>query len=227
MDKMLRSSLLAAAGVLALGACASGSAQQTAQDDMSFFITSVGSGKGADLGGLEGADRHCQTLAEAAGAGGRTWRAYLSTQATGGEPAVNARDRIGQGPWRNAKGEVIAASLEELHGDNNISKATALTEKGQTVNGRGDRPNMHDILTGTQADGTAFAGAEDRTCGNWTLSGTEGAAMVGHHDRMGLRDDAPSRSWNASHPSRGGCSQEALQGTGGAGLFYCFAADQR
>lgn len=214
-------------GLLALAACAGSAAQETAQDDMSFFITSVGSGNGADLGGLEGADRHCQQLAEAAGAGERTWRAYLSTQATGGEPAVNARDRIGQGPWRNAKGEVIAADLEELHGDNHISKATALTEKGQTVNGRGDSPNMHDILTGTQADGTAFAGAEDRTCGNWTLSGAEGAAMVGHHDRMGLRDDAPSKSWNASHPTRGGCSQQALQGTGGAGLFYCFAADQR
>jgi hypothetical protein len=205
--------------VLALGPGAQ------SQQSMTFFVTSVGSGNGADLGGLAGADAHCQQLAQAAGAGG-TWRAYLSTQAADGQPAVNARERIGSGPWQNAQGVVIAASVEELHGQNNLTKATALTEKGQPVNGRGDSPNMHDILTGSQPDGTAFAGPDDMTCGNWTRSGATGAAMVGHHDRMGLRDDAPSRSWNASHASRGGCSQTALQGTGGAGLFYCFAAEQ-
>jgi hypothetical protein len=192
---------------------------------MSFFVTSVGSGNGADLGGLEGADRHCQQLARAAGAGDRTWRAYLSTQAAGGQPAVNARDRIGRGPWRNAKGVVIAHDLEELHGANDLSKETALTERGEVVNGRGDTPNMHDMLTGSQPDGTAFAGAEDRTCGDWAKGGAEGAAMLGHHDRRGLSDDPPAKSWNSSHPSRGGCSQEALRGTGGAGLVYCFAAD--
>ena len=192
---------------------------------MTFFVTSVGPGNGADLGGLEGADQYCQQLAEAVGAGGRTWRAYLSTQAADGQPAVNARDRIGQGPWQNAGGAVIAGDLDELHGDNKLSKETALNERGEMVNGRGDTPNRHDILTGSQPDGTAFAGSEDRTCGDWTMSGAEGAAMLGHHDRQGLRDDAPSRSWNSSHPSRGGCGQEALRGTGGDGLFYCFAAD--
>jgi hypothetical protein len=191
-------------------------------ENMSFFITSAGPGNGADLGGLEGADAHCQQLAEAAGAGGRTWRAYLSTQGDG-EAAVNARDRIGAGPWRNAQGVVVARDIDELHGSNNLTKETALTEEGDVVNGGGDDPNRHDILTGSQPDGTAFAGAEDRTCGNWTSSG-DGAAMLGHHDRQGLQDDEPSRSWNSSHPSRG-CSQEALRGTGGDGLFYCFAAD--
>jgi hypothetical protein len=213
--------------ILALGLSATGvQAQQgSGAADMTFFVTSVGSGKGADLGGLEGADRHCQELAQAVNAGDRRWRAYLSAQASGGQPAVNARDRIGTGPWQNAKGVVIARDLDELHGTNNLSKETGLTEKGETVNGRGDSPNMHDILTGSQPDGTAFAGADDRTCGNWTKGGAEGVAMVGHHDRIGLRDDAPSRSWNSSHPTRGGCSQTALQGTGGAGLLYCFAAD--
>jgi hypothetical protein len=195
-------------------------AQQSS--DMTFFITSVGSGTGADLGGLEGADAHCQALAEAVGAGGHTWHAYLSTQARGDEQAVNARDRVGMGPWQNAEGVAIASDVDELHGANNLSKETALNERGEVVNGRGDTPNMHDILTGSQSDGTAFGGSEDRTCGNWTSS-DEGAAMVGHHDRQGLRDDAPSKSWNSSHPTRGGCSQEALEGTGGAGLFYCFA----
>jgi hypothetical protein len=201
-----------------------GAAAQAQQQDMSFFITSVGPGNGADLGGLEGADAYCQQLADAVGAGGHDWRAYLSTQDAGGEPAVNARDRIGQGPWQNADGVAIATDIAVLHGDNNLDKSTALNERGEQVNGRGDSPNRHDILTGTQPDGTAFAAGEDHTCGNWTSSG-EGAAMVGHHDRMGLRDDAPSKSWNSSHLSRGGCSQEALQGTGGDGLFYCFAAD--
>jgi hypothetical protein len=195
------------------------------QNSMTFFVTSVGSGKGADLGGLTGADQHCQALAQAAGAGGKTWRAYLSTQAMGGTPAVNARDRIGHGPWQNAKGVVIARDITVLHGANNLNKQTALTEKGGVVNGRGDRPNMHDILTGSQLDGTAFAGTEDRTCGNWTKSGSEGAAMLGHHDRMGLTEEPPAKSWNSSHLSRGGCSQDALKSTGGAGLFYCFATD--
>ena len=192
---------------------------QAQQPGMSFFISSTGSGKGADFGGLAGADKHCQSLAAAAGAGKRTWRAYLST--SGAKP-VNARDRIGKGPWRNAKGEVIAKNVKELHANPNINKQTGLTEKGEPVNGRGDSPNKHDILTGSQADGTAFPAGEDRTCGNWTKSG-EGAAMVGHHDRIGLRDDDASRSWNASHASRG-CSDPALQSSGGAGLIYCFAA---
>jgi hypothetical protein len=212
---------IVAMAALSLGLGAGAQAQET---EMSFFITSVGPGTGADLGGLDGADAYCEQLADAAGAGGRTWRAYLSTQEAGGAPAENARDRIGEGPWQNAEGTVIAANLDELHGENNLTKETALDENGEQVNGRGDSPNRHDILTGSQPDGTAFPAGEDRTCANWTSSG-EGSAMVGHHDRMGLRDDAPSKSWNSSHPSRGGCSQEALQGTGGDGLIYCFAAD--
>jgi hypothetical protein len=192
---------------------------------MSFFVTSNGVGKGADLGGIEGADRHCQQLAQAAGAGSRTWHAYLSTQAADGKPAVNARDRIGKGPWQNAKGTVVAKDVDELHAANNLTKQTAPTEKGEVVNGRGDTPNMHDILTGSQPDGTAFAGGDDRTCGNWTKSSAEGAVMMGHHDRQGLTEDPPAKSWNSSHPSRGGCSQDALKGTGGAGLFYCFATN--
>ncbi len=210
-----------------LAACAASlfaAAAQAQQSEMTFFVTSAGPGKGADLGGLAGADRHCQALAAAAGAGNKTWRAYLSTQGTG---AVNARDRIGRGPWKNAKGEAIAKDVAELHGKNSLTKATALTEKGTPVNGRGDTPNMHDILTGSQPDGTAFAGAEDRTCGNWTKSG-QGTAIVGHSDRLGLRDDEPSKSWNSSHPSRGpggGCAQDDLKSTGGAGLFYCFAVN--
>jgi hypothetical protein len=195
------------------------------QANMTFFITSTGLGKGADLGGLDGADKHCDALAKAAGAGGKTWRAYLSTQPADGKPAVNARDRIGKGPWQNAKGVVIAKDVADLHANSKIDKASGLTEKGEPVKGRGDTPNTHDILTGSQSDGTAFPAGDDRTCGNWTKGGADGAVMVGHHDRMGLRDDAPSKSWNASHPSRGGCSQDALKGTGGAGLFYCFAAN--
>lgn len=187
---------------------------------MSFFVTSTGAGKGADFGGLEGADRYCQALATAAGAGKRTWRAYLSTQGPG---AVDARSRIGQGPWQNAKGVVIARTVQELHGENNLTKQTALSEKGEVVDGRGDQPNRHDVLTGSQPDGTAYADAADHTCRNWTSS-TDGSAQLGHHDRVGLRDDAPSRSWNSSHPSRG-CSDEALRSTGGAGLLYCFAAN--
>ncbi|WP_088346505.1 MULTISPECIES: hypothetical protein [Rhodomicrobium] len=195
---------------------------QAQENAISFFVASSGSGKGADLGGLEGADKICQTLAQGVGAGSKSWHAYLSTQGSG---AVNARDRIGKGPWQNAKGVVIAKSVEELHGENNLTKATALTEKGDPVNGRGDTPNTHDMLTGSQPDGTAFAAGEDRTCGNWTKSGADGAAMLGHHDRMGLNDQPPAKSWNSSHPSRGGCSQDALKGTGGAGLFYCFATN--
>jgi hypothetical protein len=202
-----------------------GSAAQAQQAAMTFFVTSAGPGKGADLGGLDGADRHCQTLAQAAGAGGKTWRAYLSTQGAG---AVNAKDRIGRGPWQNAKGAVIAKDVADLHGaSNNLTKQTALNEKGDLVNGRGDSPNMHDILTGSQPDGTAFTVSDDRTCGNWTKSG-QGAAMVGHHDRTGLDDSAPAKSWNSSHPSRGpggGCAQDDLKSTGGAGLLYCFAAN--
>jgi len=210
----------AAAALLVLGC----GLVQTQDTGMTFFITSAGSGKGADLGGLAGADRLCQSLAAAAGEGNRTWRAYLSTTAAGGSPAVNARDRIGKGPWRNAKGVVVARDVNELHGKNNLTKQTALNEKGAMVNGRGDKPNMHDILTGSQPNGMALAGdAAKTTCGNWTLS-ADGAAMVGHHDRQGLRDDAPSVSWNSSHPSRG-CSHANLASSGGAGMVYCFAAN--
>jgi len=204
---------------------AAGSGAQAQQNNMSFFVTSVGSGKGADLGGLTGADQHCQSLAQAAGAGGKTWHAYLSTQ---GDGAANARDRIGRGPWRNAKGADIAQSVDDLHSANNkLTKQTALNEKGEVVNGRGDSPNRHDMLTGSTPEGRAFSAGEDRTCGNWTKS-TQGSAMLGHHDRQGLRDDDASKSWNSSHPSRGpdgGCSQADLRSTGGDGLFYCFAAN--
>ncbi len=195
---------------------AAGASAVAAQDTgMSFFITSQGPGAGANLGGLAGADAHCRKLAQAAGAGAKTWRAYL------GSAAGDARDRIGAGPWYNAKGELIAKNLAELHGAaNKISKATGLTESGGLVNGRSDSPNRHDILTGSNADGTARAGM---TCGDWTSSG-EGHAFVGHHDRKGRSDDAPSKSWNSSHQSRG-CDQAALRRSGGNGLFYCFAAD--
>jgi len=214
--------MLACAAVAALGLTEAVQAQQNA---MTFFITSNGPGKGGDLGGIEGADRHCQTLAQAAGAGGKTWKAYLSTQ---GANAVNAKDRIGRGPWQNAKGTVIAKDLADLHGaSNNLNKDTALSEKGDVINGRGDTPNRHDILTGSQSDGTAFTGGDDRTCGNWTKS-TAGTAMVGHHDRQGLNTSPPMLSWNSSHPSRGpdgGCSQADLRSTGGDGLLYCFAGN--
>jgi len=208
---MRRLLLVAAAALAATGAA-------LAQDaKMSFFVTSVGSGKGADLGGLKGADAHCASLAEAAGVTGKEWHAYLSTA------DVDARDRIGKGPWVNAKGEKIADDVASLHSDTNaITKQTALNEKGEVVNGRGDKPNRHDILTGSKPDGTKIA---DQTCGDWTLSGAEGAAMMGHHDRTGLDESAAAKSWNSSHASRGGCSQEALKGTGGDGLFYCFATN--
>jgi hypothetical protein len=198
---------------------------QPPQQPMSFFVTSAGSGKGADLGGLASADRICQTLAQAAGAGNKTWHAYLSASAANGQPAVNARDRIGNGPWYNAKGARIAQNVADLHGDtleaarrgNNINKTTALTEKGDPINGVGDTPNRHDMLTGSQLDGTAFADGADHTCQNWTSSGA-GTAQLGHHDRTG----GGNTSWNSTHPSRG-CSQENLVSTGGAGLLYCFA----
>jgi hypothetical protein len=197
--------------------------QGATQNSMTFFVTSVGSGKGADLGGLAGADRHCQSLAQAAGAGNRTWRAYLSTSGAGG---VNARDRIGRGPWQNAKGVVIARDVDDLHRDNNnLTKQTNLTEKGEIVSGRGDPVNTHDVLTGSQANGRAYPADKDMTCGNYTKSGADGAVQMGHSDRQGLTDDAVAKSWNSSHASRGGCSQEALKGTGGAGLFYCFAVN--
>ncbi|HSA56886.1 MAG TPA: hypothetical protein VLE53_14340 [Gemmatimonadaceae bacterium] len=208
--------LLATAG--AASAQATGAAQG---GSLSFFITSVGPGNGANLGGLEGADRHCQSLAQAAGAGGKTWRAYLSATASGGQPAVNARDRIGAGPWFNAKGVKIADNVAQLHSEAaNLGKEASLNEKGEPVNGRGDTPNMHDILTGSNADGTVATGTGDTTCGNWTGSAADGSAMVGHHDRTG--GGANPTSWNAAHPSRG-CGQQNLQATGGNGLFYCFA----
>jgi hypothetical protein len=200
---------------------------QSQSADTGFFVTGAAIGNGGNLGGLAGADNHCQTLAQAAGAGGKTWRDYLSTQSADGAPPVNARDRIGKGPWKNSKGVVIAKDVAELHGANNLTKQTALSEKGDVINGRGDTPNRHDVLTGSLPVGTAFAAGDDRTCKNWTSS-TQGAAMVGHSDRIGLRDDDASKSWNSSHPSRGpdgGCSQADLKSTGGDALLYCFAAN--
>jgi len=193
-----------------------------AQNTISFFITSRGPGDGANLGGLAGADKHCQSLAAAVGAGNRTWHAYLSTTASGGHSAVNARDRIGSGPWYNAKGVRVAESVSDLHGDkNNLGKQTSLTEKGEVVNGRGDNPNHHDILTGSQLDGTAWTGDPvTTTCGNWTSTSADGSASLGHHDRQG--GGTNPTSWNFAHPSKG-CSQENLRATGGDGLFYCFA----
>jgi hypothetical protein len=186
-----------------------------------FFVTGKGLGNGGNLGGLSGADAHCQALATAEGSGDHTWRAYLSTSATADQPAVNARDRIGKGPWYNALGDRIASNLEQLHGDNSINKDNAVTPRADPVSGVGDAVNMHDILTGSRPDGTAFPATDELTCGNWTSS-TMGRAQVGHHDRAGQGDGASS--WNSAHPSSG-CSQQALQSTGGAGLFYCFAID--
>ena len=191
--------------------------------DMTFFVTSVGKGNGADLGGLEGADAHCNALAAAAGSKRTTWKAYLSTTAPGGEAGVNARERIGKGPWKNAKGVVVAKNVADLHSaKSNVTKQTALTEKGEMVKGRGDTPNEHDILTGSDPQGLFSTAGGDTTCKNWTSSG-EGSAIVGHHDRIGLKDTRHMKSWNSSHGTRG-CSQENLVSTGGAGLFYCFAA---
>ena len=220
MKRAGQSNFILTIALFFLGSCA---VIQSKPPPMTFFVTSAGSGKGADLGGLAGADRHCQALAQAVGAGERTWRAYLSVSASGSQPSVNARDRVGNGPWHNAKGVIIARNVDELHGKNNLNKQTALNEKGEPINGRGDKPNMHDILTGSQPDGRAFLGNADMTCSNWTSS-TVGAAMLGHHDRQGLTGE--ESSWNSAHPSRGeggGCSQAALRGSGGNGLFYCFA----
>lgn len=219
---------LAAAGAMGVIGVAGCATLQSGPREMTFFVTSANPGKGGDLGGLEGADRHCQSLAQAADAGHRTWRAYLSTQAAtlAGTDFVNARDRIGPGPWQNVKGEVIARSVDELHSPNsNLNKQTALDEKGQIVNGRTEKPNKHDILTGSRPDGTAFPGKPfpDMTCGNWTKGSDDGAAMTGHHDRAGPSDASWAVSWNAAHPTLG-CSMEKIRPTGGDGLFYCFAA---
>jgi len=226
MNKTMRRIAVAVAGVGLLASCATA---PSGPANMTFFVTSVGAGKGADLGGLSGADGHCQALANAVGARARTWRAYLSTQAPAlNSPAfVNARDRIGAGPWRNAKGVVIAQGVADLHSpSSNLNKETAIDEKGGAVKGRTDQPNQHDILTGSRPDGTAFPGAPfpDMTCGNWTKSGTEGSAMLGHHDLVGPVDNAWAKSWNSTHPSRG-CDTAGLRSTGGAGLLYCFATN--
>jgi hypothetical protein len=204
--------------ILSLVASAMGFGYASAQDsDMSFFLTSKGPGDGANLGGLEGADAHCAMLAESVGAGGKDWRAYLSAD------GVNARDRIGNGPWTNAAGVVVAMNVDDLHSDSNkLGKEGSLSESGEPINGRGDSPNRHDILTGSNLDGTGFSDGEDHSCQNWTYSGSEGSANVGHHDKQG--GGTNPTSWNNAHGSRG-CSQSDLIGTGGDGLFYCFAAD--
>lgn len=218
---MKRTTKIAVAATVALAAITTTAGLQAQQSAMSFFISSAGSGNGGNLGGLEGADAICQRLAQAAGAGSKTWRAYLSTT---GAKSVNARDRIGRGPWQNVKGEVIARTLDDLHSDkNNLNKQTALTETGQVVNGRGDKPNMHDILTGSSSDGRAVTTGGDTTCNNWTSSDA-GSAIVGHHDRQGLNTSPPMLSWNSSHGTKG-CSQAGLVSTGGAGRLYCFAAN--
>jgi len=228
MHSMVKAACLAAAGLVGLAGVVGCAIVQPAPQGMSFFVTSAGPGRGGDLGGLAGADGYCQTLAQAAGAGGRNWRAYLSTQGATLADAnvVHARDRIGTGPWHNAKGLLIARSVEELHSPaNNLNKETALDERGRPVNGRTETPNKHDILTGSRPDGTAFAGAQfpDMTCGNWTKSGNDGSAMTGHHDRAGPVNAPWATSWNSSHPTVG-CSQERVRLTGGDGLLYCFAA---
>ena len=212
--------VVAAAFVVSAGMALTAQAQG---DGMTFFVTSTGKGKGADLGGLEGADAHCNALAAAAGSKRTSWKAYLSTALPGGEAGVNARERVGKGPWRNAKGVVVARNVAELHSVKaKINKQTALTEKGEMVKGRGDTPNEHDILTGSDPTGMYSTAGGDTTCGNWTKSG-DGSAIVGHHDLQGLKDTRHRKSWNSSHGSRG-CSQDQLKASGGAGLFYCFAA---
>jgi hypothetical protein len=215
---------LALVATLGLAACAG---MAPGPQNMTFFVTSAGPGRGGDLGGLEGADRHCQALAQAVGAGGHTWHAYLSTQASRLDDPnyVNARDRIGTGPWQNVNGVVIARSVDELHSpSSNLNKQTALSEKGQIVNGRAEKPNTHDMLTGSRPDGTAFPGTPfaDMTCSNWTNGSDSGAAMTGHHDRVGPNDSSWATSWNSAHPTLG-CSLEKIRPTGGEGLFYCFA----
>ena len=222
MTRTMRLSLAVSTVLVAAGIVTGASAQQ--QTPMTFFVTSVGKGSGADLGGLDGADAHCNALAKAAGSTLTNWRAYLSTTAPGGDAGVNARDRIGKGPWYNSKGALIAKNVADLHSDQvNITKQTALSEKGEPVKGRGDQPNEHDMLTGSDPEGRYSTAGGDTTCGNWTKSG-EGSAIVGHHDRAGLKDTRHMNSWNSSHGSRG-CSLESLKGSGGAGLFYCFAAN--
>jgi hypothetical protein len=218
----MRLSAAISTALIAVGVAAGVHAQQ---NPMTFFITSVGKGSGADLGGLDGADAHCAALAKAAGSALTNWRAYLSTTAPGGDEGINARDRIGKGPWHNAKGMPIAKNADDLHSDGvNINKQTALTEKGDAISGSGETPNMHDILTGSDPDGRYSTAGGDTTCGNWTKS-AEGSAIVGHHDRIGLKKTTRHmRSWNSSHGSRG-CSQDMLKASGGAGLFYCFAAN--
>ena len=208
---------------LAVVACLVSGVAHAQDTSLSFFITSAGPGDGANLGGLEGADRHCQQLAEAAGSSGKTWHAYLSASATGGAEAVNARDRIGDGPWYNSNGVMVAANVADLHSDNNkLSKENSVSESGAVINGRGDSPNMHDILTGSNLDGTAGSDDADHTCQNWTSNAGDGSAQVGHHDRDGGGQNPTS--WNAAHASRG-CGQADLQGTGGNGFYYCFAID--
>ncbi|HEX5091968.1 MAG TPA: hypothetical protein VFV84_04680 [Burkholderiales bacterium] len=217
----MKAAMVVAAAALAASAAFPALAEE--KSNMTFFVTSVGSGKGADLGGLEGADAHCQALAEAAGSKGRTWKAYLSTTMPGGDAGVNARDRIGKGPWRNAKGQVVAKNVADLHSSKSkLNKQNSLTEKGEVVNGAGDRPNEHDMLTGSDPQGLYSTAGGDTTCRNWT-SGGEGSAIVGHHDLRGLKDTRHMKSWNSAHGSAG-CSQESLVKTGGAGRFYCFAA---
>jgi hypothetical protein len=219
----MRLSLAVSTVLVAAGIVTGASAQQ--QTPMTFFVTSVGKGSGADLGGLDGADAHCNALAKAAGSTLTNWRAYLSTTAPGGDAGVNARDRIGKGPWYNSKGALIAKNVADLHSDQvNVTKQTALTEKGEPVKGSGEQPNEHDMLTGSDPEGRYSTAGGDTTCGNWTKS-ADGSAIVGHHDRAGLKKDTRHmKSWNSSHGSRG-CSQELLKGSGGAGLFYCFAAN--
>ena len=226
MTTFARLALAGTAALTLLAGCSSPPppAAATPQSKMTFFVTSRNPGQGANFGGLAGADAHCQALAASVGAGARTWRAYLSAGPADGKPHVNARERIGNGPWQNVKGDVIAANLDELHGKNNLNKQTVLSETGEGLSGRGDPVNMHDILTGTSMDGRAVSGDADTTCGNWTKGGTEGSAIVGHHDRVGLGTPEAAQSWNSSHASRG-CGLEQLKSTGGNGRLYCFAVN--
>ncbi len=220
---LVKKSRLGAVAVMLTGLGACSTQLLAPANPMSFFVTSENPGKGADFGGLAGADAYCESLAAKVAASRGNWRAYLSATASHGAPAVNARERIGSGPWKNAKGEVVARDVDELHGTNKLNKQTALTEKGEPVSGRGDAVNRHDILTGSTLQGRAVETGGDSTCGNWTYSG-EGSAIVGHHDRIGLDESAPMKSWNSSHTTRG-CSLAALNATGGGGLLYCFAVN--